>query len=117
LLGECLYGLSDFSALLLICREWEERDRTCREDRSRYLWAALYTMGRFADAEAFMLKEESCLGWQAGVYAAKAALAAGRRGAAEKHLEDSLARFPGRSLSIRRLWEQIRDKDKELVRK
>jgi tetratricopeptide (TPR) repeat protein len=111
LLCECLYDLSDFSSLLLICREWEERDPGCREDRSRYLWAALYTLGRHADAEASMQKEESCLGWQAGVYAAKAALATGKRSAAEKHLEHSLERFPDRSRSIRRLWEQIKGRE------
>jgi tetratricopeptide (TPR) repeat protein len=112
LLCESLYALSDFLSLLLICREWEERDPGCREDRSRYLWAALYTLGRYADAEASMQKEEACLGWRAGVYAAKAALAAGNPGKAEKHLEQSLERFPDRNLSIRRLWEQMKDKER-----
>ena len=111
LLCECLYILSDFSSLLLICLEWEERDPGCRDDRSRYLWAALYTLGRYADAEARMRKEESCLGWQAGVYAAKAALAAEKREAAEKHLEYSLERFPDRSRAIRRRWEQVKDRE------
>jgi hypothetical protein len=112
LLCECLYGLFDYTSLLLICREWEERDSTCRNDRSRYLWAALYNLGRYADAEDFMRTKFACLEWQAGVYAAKAALGAGSHGEAENWLTRSLELFPGRSLSIRRLWDQIKDKEK-----
>lgn len=112
LLCECLYALSDDTSLLLICREWEEREPACREERTRLLWTALFNLGRLADAEEFAAKEEPCLGWQAGVYAAKAALEQAGEDAAELRLQGALRRYPQQGALALRLWERIKDKER-----
>jgi len=110
LLCENLHALEDYTALLLISREWAVRDASCREDRAYYLWAALHNLGRYADAVR-SLQEQPCLGWRAGVYEAKSLLAQGYDDQAEKLIMTTGQRFPGNLPQIRRLWEMIREQD------
>lgn len=111
MLCESLRGLGDMTSLLLIGREWEEREEGCRKDRAQYLWVALYNLGRYADAEAFAAGRAACLGWQAGVFAAKAALAQGKHETAEEHLEKTRRAYPEQALSISRAWNQLKSRE------
>ncbi len=110
LLCETLYSLSDYSSLLLICREWAERDAACREERAYYLWAALHNRGRYADAARSAAEGRACLGWRAEVYGAKSLFEAGDAGQAEKLVSELQVRFPEEARQIARLWELLRDK-------
>jgi hypothetical protein len=111
LLSENLYALADYTSLLLICREWAERDSSCLENRGYYLWAALHNLGRYADAARSVAGQSHCLGWRAGVYEAKSLLAQGHKEQAESLIARTEQRFPGELLQIRRLWVQLRDRD------
>lgn len=111
LLCENLYALSDYTSLLLICREWAERDATCLENRAYYLWAAMHNLGRYADAARGVAGQGRCLGWRADIYEAKSLAASGHRGQAENLVSGTLARFPEEARQIRRLWEQLRDRE------
>jgi len=111
LLCENLYALGDFISLLLISREWAGRDVSCREDQSYYLWAALHNLGRYADAVRSVQGQEDCLGWRAGVYAAKSLLEDGHGDQAESLVILTGQRFFDQVLQIRRLWEQLKAQD------
>ena len=111
LLCENLYSLQDNTSLLLICREWAERDSICLENRAYYLWAVLHNLGRHADAARSAEKDAGCLGWRAGVYAAKSRHALGEAAQAEQLVQKTVARFPNDGLQIRRLWEQLKDRE------
>lgn len=104
-----LHELGDALSLLLICREWGERDVSCREERVRYTFTALYNLGRHGDAAACLAKEGACLGWQAAVYEAKLALAQGRADEAEAVLQKAREAFSNEALPINRMWEQVKD--------
>lgn len=110
LLCRTLHELGDYSSLLLICREWFERDPSCRGDRLRLTWTALHNMERYGQAKAYMQGEGACLGWQAQVYAAKSALAAGEKHEADAALETVLERYADDAMLIHRLWDQLKDK-------
>ena len=112
LLCESLYELSDYTSLLLICREWAERDPGCNEIRFYYLWAALYNLGRPADAAAAMIRAVDCSGWRALVYTAKAILAQGGKEEAERLLQRAVMRFPREATQIQRFWEQLKVRDR-----
>ena len=112
LLCRTLYEIGDATGLLIICREWAERDAECREDRARYVYIALYALGRFADAEKTMRDEAACLGWQAVPYAAKAALAAGDAARAEAMIEEGARLNPASENGMRRLWERLRGRER-----
>ena len=110
LLCENLYSLQDNTSLLLICREWAERDSICLENRAHYLWAVLHNLGRYADAARSAEGDAGCLGWRAGVYAAKSRHALGEAELAERLVQKTVARFPADRQQIRRLWDQLRDR-------
>lgn len=112
LLSQILYELGDSSSLLLICREWHERDASCRPDRLRFTWAALYNLERYSQAAAYMSTEGKCLGWPAQVYAAKSVLASGEEHEAGLLLETALKRHAQDSTQILRLWNQLKGKDR-----
>lgn len=109
LLCRTLYETEDITALLIICREWAERDPPCRDERARYLFTALYDLGRFSDAEESMREAETCLGWQAVPHAAQAALAAGDRDRAESLIEEGVSRYTTAEKPLRRLWERLKN--------
>lgn len=111
MLCENLYALSDYTSLLLICREWAERDEQCFENRVFYLWAALQNLGRYADAAQSLAGAEACLGWRLEVYKAKSVAAQGQREEAETLVEQARARRPEDAHHIRRMWEQLRDQE------
>ena len=111
LLCENLYALGDTISLLLISREWATRDTSCREDRTYYLWVALHNLGRYADAAQSVQGQEDCLGWRAGVYAARSLLAEGYSDQAASLVALTGRRFPDQALQIRRLWEQLKAQD------
>lgn len=112
LLCENLYKQGDAASLLLMCREWEERDKSPRKDRARYLWAALYNLGRYGDARESLLQHGECLGWRAHVYSAKTALALGKPDEAEKFMKEALGTYSAKSLHIQRLWDKLKPSDK-----
>ncbi len=112
LLSGILYELGDYRSLLLICREWQERDPSCREDRIRLAWTALYNLGRYPQARRYMREEGACLGWRADVYDAKTALAMGYKQEAVQTLETSAQRFSGNATQIWRLWNLLKDKNR-----
>lgn len=111
LLSRILHELGDSSSLLLICREWRERDPSCHGERIRFTWMALYNLGRYAQAADYMRAEGACLGWQAQVYEAKSVLASGEAHEAGQVLDAALKRYAGESTQILRLWNQLRGKD------
>ncbi len=111
LLSRTLHELGDPSSLLLICREWRERDPSCRDDRLRFTWTALYNMGRYSQAASFMRTEGACLGWQAQVYTAKSVLASGEEHEAGLVLDAALKHYTEENAQILRLWNQIKSKD------
>ena len=109
LLSRTLHELGDASSLLLICREWRERDAACLPDRVRFTWAALYALERYPQAEEAASAEKACLGWSAEVYAAKAHLASQEDDAdAEVALDALLKAHPENAIRMRRLWDQIK---------
>lgn len=108
LLCRTLHDIEDYVTLLIICREWEERDPSCREDRIRYTYAALFNLGRYGDAETCMLESRRCLGWQSGVYAARAAFAGGEEGRAETILEHAAREYSADRERMYRLWDRLR---------
>ena len=110
LLCNTLHALGDYSSLLLMCGEWRERDPACNAERMIYVWSALYNLERYAEAKSYMLGEGACLGWQARVYAAKAALAMGQTGEAHQFLEEARKAFPHDTLNIQRLWNGLKEK-------
>lgn len=112
LLCEVLDELGDYSSLLMISREWRGRDPSCRADRSRLTWAALHNLGRYYQASAYALSREECLGWQAGVYAAKSLLAASGESEAEPVIEAALRLHPQDADRILLLWSQIKNKER-----
>lgn len=112
LLCETLCSLSEHTSLLLICREWAERDPGCLENRAYYLWTALHKLGRYPDAAKSVEGAEGCLGWRAGVYAATSLFAFGQKEKAESLVNRTADRFPERTSQIRRLWEQLRDRER-----
>lgn len=108
LLCRTLHETEDVTSLLIICREWAERDPSCREDRALYIFTALYGLGRFADAEKSMREEERCIGWRAVPHAAMAALAADGEARAEELVEEGVLRFRTAEMPMRRLWERLK---------
>lgn len=111
LLATTLYELRDYSSLYIICREWAERDPGCLEQRARLTFAALYNLGRFDQAQAFARKNTDCLGWQADVRAAKAALASGNEPLANQLVQAAVQRHPESGPAVLRLWNLLRDKE------
>lgn len=109
LLCRTLYETEDFTSLLIICREWAERDPACRDDRARYVFSALFALKRFADAEKSMRDAEPCLGWQAVPHAARAALAAGNPARAGQLVREGISRYPGAEMALKRLWERLQN--------
>ena len=110
LLSETLDEIGDYSSLLMISREWRERDPSCRNDRIRFTWAALHNLERYAQASNYAAGEGECLGWQAGVYAAKSLLASGGEREAKLAVETALRLHPQDADRILRLWNQLKDK-------
>lgn len=110
LLSDTLRELGDYQSLLLICREWAERDPSCREERTRHVWSALYKLDRYEQALDYLAGEEACLGWEAGVYAAKTHHAMKDEERAEQKLRDTLKAYPSENDSIRRMWELLKDR-------
>ena len=108
MLCRALYDLEDYKSLLLMCREWQERDPACREDRTRYVWAAQYNLGRYADARRVAGEESQCLDWRTVAYDAKAVLAEQGEAKAKIILEQGLAKHPDRSMQILRLWNILK---------
>ena len=112
LLSGTLYELGDYPSLLLICREWQERDPDCREERLRLAWAALHNLGRYDRAQNYMRADGACLGWRAAVYEAKPALSMEGTFAAEIVLERALKKYPENAPQIRRLWDILKEKNR-----
>lgn len=110
LLSDMLRELDDYHSLLLICREWTERDPACRKERTIHIWSALYNLNRYEQALDFLAGEEACLGWAAGVYAVKTYRAMEDEERAEQKLEDTLKTYPADRESIHRMWEQLKDR-------
>lgn len=111
LLCRILYEIRDYPSLLLMCREWSERDPECREDRDEYAFAAFYNLGRHADALRLARRQGHCLGGLAALYAAKALLAMGQEDQAEALLREALDPHSGQGEHLRRLWERLRDRE------
>ncbi|MDL2266508.1 hypothetical protein LJC46_00785 [Desulfovibrio sp. OttesenSCG-928-G15] len=111
LLCQNLHEQGDHASLLLMCREWAERDKTLRKDRARYLWIALYNLGRFEDAEQSLDEHADCLGWRALVYSAKTALAQGNAAEAEKLYQKAVNAYSDKSIQIKRLWDKLKSTD------
>ena len=107
-----LYELGDYTSLLMMCQEWQERDAACREERIRFAWSALYNLGRYQQALRHMRDEGGCLGWEAGVYVAKTALALKGEAEAELMLEHALDRYAGNTMQILRLWNILKAKNR-----
>lgn len=112
LLCENLYALRDYAGLLLMCREWAERDASCRQDRAQYLWMSLYNLNRFSDATIALEKNADCLGWKAVVFSAKTLLAQGKERQAEQILKEAEAQSQENAGQIRRVWERIKPQQK-----
>ncbi len=104
LLCELLQEQEEYASLMLICREWRERDPSCLPQRSIYTWAALYGLQRFQEAGEYMEHRADCLGWQSGVYAARAFLAQGQGEKARGRLVQTERDFPAEKPAIDRLW-------------
>ncbi|MDR2488789.1 MAG: hypothetical protein LBD42_04780 [Desulfovibrio sp.] len=111
LLSRILHELGDYPSLLLICREWSERDPSCRADRARFTWISLHNSEQYGQAENFVLAEENCLGWQAPVYAAKSIWDAGKEHESGRLIENAIKRYTESRQHILMLWEQIRNKE------
>ena len=111
LLCRLLHEQGDYPSLLLICREWLERDAGCRADRIRFTWAALHNLERYAQAADYMLGEGECLGWRARVHAARSVLALSGERAAGQTLEAALSRYADDAPQILRLWNQLKARD------
>jgi tetratricopeptide (TPR) repeat protein len=110
LLCENLYKLGDDMSLLLICREWQERDPACREERGRYSWSALYNMGRFGQALGLLRQEMSCLDWEGQVFEAKTVQALEGEAPAQSVLEQAARLNPGNAGKMLRLWNILKPK-------
>jgi tetratricopeptide (TPR) repeat protein len=110
LLCETLHSLGDDLSLLLICREWRERDPERCPERCRYTWTALYNLARYDQALAFLRDEAACLGWEAQVFEAKTVLALQGESSARLILERALERDPAGAARIERLWNSIKEK-------
>lgn len=110
LLCRILYETEDATSLLLISREWAERDPGCRQERAKYIFIALFALGRFDDAEKVMREAETCMGWQAAPYAARAILAGGGERQAEILLDEGEKRYPDHADDIRRLWRRLQSR-------
>lgn len=108
LLCRTLREIEDDKSLLLICREWQERDPSCREDRLRHTWAAQYNLGRYAEAGQLLRGEGACLGWRGIAYEAKTALAQKGDAEADKALEAGIAAHPESRMQILRLWSILK---------
>ena len=112
ILCDALYGLEDYPSLLLICREWQERDPSCREDRLRHGWAALHNLGRYPQAVRYMQTTGACLGWRAAVYEAKSTLSHEGEARALPVLEQATQRYQDNAPQILRLWDIIKGKNR-----
>ena len=112
LLCEMLYDLGDYSSLLMLSREWRERDPSCRGDRTHFAWAALHNLERYAQAAEYMRTKGECLGWQAGVYAAKSVLALSGEREAGLAIDALVKRHADDAPQILRFWKQIKDKER-----
>lgn len=112
LLCQNLYLLEDWPTLLLICYEWRERDPQCREERCRLTIAALFNLGRFAEAGRYAAGQEQCLGWQAAVYRARCLSATDDEAGARVLIRDAVRDFPGQASQVRRLWGVLEAREK-----
>ena len=111
LLCRLLHEQGDYPSLLLICREWLERDAACRADRILFTWAALHNLGRYSQAADYMLAEGQCLGWRARVHAARSVLALSGERAAGQTLEAALNSYADDAPQILRLWNQLKARE------
>jgi hypothetical protein len=107
LLCDNLAESGDYVSLLLFCREWREKDPSCNRVRARHTLAALYKTGNCGNAPASARAEAACLGWEAEVYAAGAALACGDDEGARRLLR-SAESAGGDAARIRRLLDRLR---------
>lgn len=112
LLCQNLYALGDWPTLLLICYEWRERDPQCSEERCRLTVAALFNLGRFAEAGRYIGEQKSCLGWQAVVYQARCLSAMNDEAGAQALVKAAERDFPVQSSQVRRLWGMLGAREK-----
>ncbi|MDL2207515.1 hypothetical protein LJC09_02815 [Desulfovibrio sp. OttesenSCG-928-F20] len=112
LLCENLHALEDYASLLLICYEWRERDKACRDERSRLSFAALFNLGRFEEALHYIRGQAECLGWRAAVYEARTQSALGNTEGANDLVREAMRSHPAEASQIRRFWDILRVKDK-----
>lgn len=112
ILCDTLYGLEDYPSLFLICREWQERDPSCRADRLKHGWAALHNLGRYPQARRYMQTTGACLGWRAAVYEAKSALSLEGNSEALLVLEQAMKRYQDNAPQILRLWDIVKGKNR-----
>jgi hypothetical protein len=108
ILCRTLQSLGDTTALYLICREWQERDPSCRPERLLVTWKTLLAMGRFAEARAIVTNDATCLGLDGPLYAARAAEAAGDHKGAEDLVEAACRQTPAEEARIRASWQRLR---------
>ncbi len=108
LLCDLLLRAGNAPELQLICREWLERDPSCRPDRALHTWNALISLQQFAEARALAVREAGCIGLPAPLYAAYAVEAQGDPRAAENIVRDLLAQHPGQEAYINDQWRRLR---------
>jgi hypothetical protein len=107
LLCDNLAESADYVSLLLFSREWKEKDPSCNRVRARHILAALYKTGGYESVKSSAREESACLGWEAEVYAAGAALAGGDDEGARRLLRKAEG-AGGDAAQIQRLWERLR---------
>jgi hypothetical protein len=112
LLSDILRDLEDNASLLLISREWSERDPVCREERALNAFAALFNLGRLDEAARYLEEARQCLAWRAPPRQAKLLLARGQAGEAEALINAAASGDPEHEPQIRRAWGLIRDREK-----
>ncbi len=100
----------DYTSLYLMADEWSVRAGMCQPDNAEHIWAALYSLGKYREAQDFLLDKASCLGWQKEVMLAKTLEALGQTEESSLLLQGAFANFPDEQINIETYWQAMKDK-------
>ena len=107
LIVENLAALEDWTAVYIICLEWEEKKSDCLQVRALYEWKALTELKRHETALLALARNENCLGWKFPVYEAMSTYSTGQKKNAKKILTESKKKFPEHTRQIANLWYKM----------